>query len=566
VTRAIPRRRRPFPPARRRRGAAAILAALLAALVLASGCATIFPKGAYWRPYETHLAPPPPARPKGPSEAPRVLPAAADLAARRAALQGPITRRWSDEDLVQSASRMEGWAGRSVYGDAMQILVWCYVDPLSYRRLLGAGLESLRAALDNAEFRRRFPAAADEAKRARFAEALDILALKAGAADPWFAFQATDWLAAVMEKNRAMLGLPDGAVVAEFLFGAMDSLDPYTRFLTAEMSRVYDEQIEGAYVGIGAEVVRRDGRFFVKEVFAGGAAARAGLKAGDEIVALDGRSVAGLVRGELSRRLRGRPGTEVKVSVRAGGEGPAREATLVRAAVRLPDVRDVQMLDAAQGVGYLRLTVFNDRSEQELRRAIRDLAGRGAKRLILDLRDNPGGSLPGAVAVAGVFLPKGRVLKTRGRVLGATWTYDVSALAWPEWRGDLAVLVNENTASAAEVVAAALARHERAALVGKRTFGKGAVQVVLGAGGGAVCVTIARVYDPKGEGLEGRGVAPTVAVAAPARPPATPPEDPVVRAAMAILGQAKSPRGSPASASGDVSRAPVDGCGDKAPP
>jgi carboxyl-terminal processing protease len=518
---------------------ALVAAALLAALVIESGCATVFPKGAYWRPYESHLAAPPPAQPQEAAEAPRRVPAPADLAARRAARQAGITRRWADEELVQSAGRMEGWAGQSVYADAMQVLVWGYVDQLSYRRLVVAGLESLRAALDNAEFRRRFPAAADDAKRERFAEVLDILALKAGAADPWFSFQAADWLAAAMEKNRAMLGLPDGAVVAEFLFGAMDSLDPYTRYLTAEMRRQYDEQLEGAYVGVGAEIVHREGRFFLKEVFAGGAAAKAGLKRGDEIVAVDGRPVAGWVRAEITRRLRGREGTEIKVSVRAGGEGATREVGLVRAAVHLPDVRDVQMLEAVKGTGYLRLTVFNGRSEREVRRAIGDLAGRGAKRLILDLRDNPGGSLFDAVAVVGVFLAKGRVLSTRGRVLGATWTYDVPALEQPGWGGDLVVLVNENTASAAEIVAAALARRGRASLVGRRTFGKGAVQIALPVGGGAVCLTIARVYDPKDECLEGRGIEPTLAVEAPARPSETLQEDPMVRSALSFFEKPK---------------------------
>jgi carboxyl-terminal processing protease len=132
------------------------------------------------------------------------------------------------------------------------------------------------------------------------------------------------------------------------------------------------------------------------------------------------------------------------------------------------------------------------------------------------------------------------VLKTRGRVLGATWTYDVPAFERPAWGGDLVILINENTASAAEVVAASLARHGRATLVGKRTFGKGAVQIAVPVGGGAVCVTIARVYDPKNECLEGRGVAPALAVEAPAPPPATVKEDAAVRAAMSLMGKPTS--------------------------
>jgi carboxyl-terminal processing protease len=513
---------------------------LLAAAGLAAGCATIFPKGAYWRPYDGHLAAPPPPERDRAAPAFRAPVSPQDLAARRQALQGGISLRWSDEDLVRSARGMDGAAGRCVYADAMQILVWCYVDPLSYRDLLASGVESLRAALDNGVFREKFPEAADRAKRERFAEALDILALKARAADPWFASQAADWLAAVMEKNRAMLGVPDGAVAAEFLFGAIDALDPYTRFLTADMRRLYDEQLEGIYTGIGAEVLSQDGRFFLKQVFEGGPAAKAGLKPGDEIVAVDGRPVAGLARTEVSRRLRGRQGTEVRVSVRAGGEGAPREVVLVRGAVHVPAVRDVQVLPETAGVGYLRLTAFGRNTESQLRRAVRDLAGRGAKRLIVDLRDNPGGSLLEAVGVTGVFLPRGRILRTKGRVLGATWSYDVPAFEQPEWRGPLALLINENTASAAEVVPAALARHGRAVLVGKRTFGKGAVQIALPTGGGAVCVTIARVYDPKDVCLEGHGVEPNKTVGPTGKPPDTIREDVVVRAAVTLLETEKA--------------------------
>jgi carboxyl-terminal processing protease len=124
-------------------------------------------------------------------------------------------------------------------------------------------------------------------------------------------------------------------------------------------------------------------------------------------------------------------------------------------------------------------------------------------------------------------------------VLGATWTYDVPVLEQPAWTGDLVVLVNENTASAAEIVAAALARRGRASLVGRRTFGKGAVQVALPVGGGAVCLTIARVYDPKDECLEGRGIEPSLAVESPAKPSETLREDPVVRAALALFEKPK---------------------------
>ncbi|HUU11397.1 MAG TPA: S41 family peptidase [Phycisphaerae bacterium] len=505
--------------------------ALLAA-ALSGGCA-ILPHGAYWPSYDRHLADTAEAARSSP---PAVVPLDRETAPERVRLQQIVTRRWADEALVRSARQMDAGAGRWVYADALSAVVWFYVDPVKYRDLVAAGIKSFRAALDNPAFRARFPEADDEAKRARLAEALEILFLKASAADPWFAFQAADWLTVAMEKNRAMLGLPDGAVVAEFLFGAMDSLDPYTRFLTAEMLRSYEEDIRGSYTGIGAAIVVRDGRVFLQEVFEGGAAAGASLRAGDEMTAVDGKPLAGLALAEVSRLLRGKAGTTVRMSVRVAGEDEAREVVLQRSAVHLPSVRGARLIEGEEGAGYVRLAAFKSGTENELRRAISQLADQGARALVLDLRDNPGGTLLDAIGAAGVFLAGGRVTRTRGRALGATWTYDVPLLARQPWRGPLVVLVNENTASAAEVLAAALARRGRATIVGRRTFGKGAAQINVPVGeSSAVCLTVARVYDPADECIEGRGVTPDLQVAQAPEPVEERRDDVAMRAAIEAL-------------------------------
>ncbi|MCX5683867.1 MAG: S41 family peptidase [Planctomycetota bacterium] len=513
------------------------------AAAISSGC-TIFPQGAYWPP-AARQAPQDGAGEAHASavatlkEPPRdVLPTAAETAARRAALQMRISKRWSDESLAASAREMDGALGRSVYADAMQTVVWFYVEPVSYRRLIVAGLESLRAALDDPTFRRQFAEAADDDRRARFAEALEILLLKDRAADPWLAPQAADWLAVVCEKNRAMLGVPDGAIVGEFLFGAMDMLDPYSRFLTPEMLRSYREQFAGEYAGIGAEIAARGERTFIKAVFEGGPAAKAGLKAGDEIVAVDGHPMADIKPPELSRRLRGEIGTTVTLRIRAGGEGEPRDVTLARGRVHLPAARDAQVLDAARGIAYVRFTEFQEGAEAELRRALEGLTREGAKSLVLDLRDNPGGGLMESVWAAGMFLGSGPVLRTRGRMIGATWSYDVPPFESRAWAGPMAVLVNERTASAAEVLASALQARGRATVVGRRTYGKGAVQVLfpVGWGASAVCLTMARWYDVRGECLDGRGVVPQREVPAPPAPPESLASDPDVRAAVEALG------------------------------
>lgn len=516
------------------RGALLCLAILLSA-ALVTGCVA-FPHGAYWPRYESHLAPS--AGPAGAGAAP--VPdwsSPVQAEALRGRLRGAVARRWQDEGLADSARAMGAGAGKWVYGSAMQTLVWFYVDPVTYGDLVVSGIESLRVALDDQQFCACFAEAADAEKRAQLAAALEILSLKARAAHITFSWQATRWLDVALEKNRAILGLPDGAVVAEFLFGATDALDPYTRFLTPEMHRGYRREMAGVYTGIGAEVVVRGTRVVLGDIFADGGAAKAGLATGDEIVRIGSDPVAGLGRKDVSRRLRGKQGTPVVLLVRTGGEGDPRPVTVVRSRVHVPSVRGVAMLADEPGTGYLRLTSFKSGTERELRKGVADLSGRGARRLVLDLRGNPGGALLEAIGTAGVFLDGGRVIETRGRTFGATWKYDVPVLARQAWAGPLVVLVDGRTASAAEVLAAALARHKRARLVGERTYGKGAAQIYMGISGAesAVSVTVARVYGPDDVCIEGTGLAPDEVVASPAEAPACVADDPVVRAAVEML-------------------------------
>jgi len=516
---------------------AALFLALLLAAILPIGC-VVFPRGAYWPKYESRLAEGEGAdQDRDPAGAVPDWSDAKRTGALRRRLRAAVSRRWSNEALAESAREMDAGAGRWLYGGAMRTLVHLYVEPVTYRDLVVSGIESFRAALGDETFRSRFAEADDADRRARLAEALEILSLKARAADPVFSWQATEWLDVALEKNRTLLGLPDGAVVAEFLFGAADALDPYTRLLTSQMRRTYERELKGAYAGIAATITRRGGRVFLEEVFEEGAARKAGFRAGDEIVRIDGEGVVGLGLAEVSRRLRGEAGTELSVSVRPGGAGAIRTVALRRTIIRLPSVRRMRLLKGDGAVGYLRLTTFKSGTERELRQAVADLRDRGARRLLLDLRGNPGGSLLEAVGAAGVFLEGGRVLRTRGRALGADWTYDVPLLSRKAWSGPLAVLVDEETASAAEALAAALACRGRASLVGRRTYGKGAAQIhvpILGTDA-AVCVTVARVFGPDGKCLEGTGLEPDHPVPAPAAPVRHFADDPAVRVAADLL-------------------------------
>ena len=213
---------------------------------------------------------------------------------------------------------------------------------------------------------------------------------------------------------------------------------------------------------------------------------------------------------------------------------------LVRREVERPSVEDAQIVDRARGIGYVHLTQFSAGATSALRWAIEKLQRDGMQSLILDLRDNPGGYLLTSVDIAALFVATGRVAETRGRMLGASWKYDVPILASPAWNGPLAVLVNGHTASAAEVLSAALSRHGRATLIGRRTFGKGAAQINVGVDWGVceICVTVARVYDPDNACLEGQGVTPQVEVRQEAALGREIKDDPDVRAAIERLSPA----------------------------
>lgn len=515
-------------------------AALAAALALAllSGC-VLFPTGAYWPNHDRSAHGRTLRAPDGP---PPPIPVRVDDATR-ARLLANASRRWEDESLAESARAMDPAHGRWVWGDVVRTVTGLYVEPVTERDLAVAGLLSLRAALETEAFRARFPEAALDATRAAFAEAIDVLVLKAGAADGFGSPGAGTWLEVALEKNRAMLGLPDGAVVAEVLFGAMDSLDPYTKFLTTEMHEKHRRRAEGAYVGVGITVEVREGRLFIADVFEDGPAAEARLAAGDEIVAVDGAPVAGATPAETIARIRGEEGTAVVLSVRAGGEGAPDDLRLVRERLSVPPVRGIRMLDLKPPVGYVKLAAFGGATARTLRKALARLGEEGAEGIILDLRGNPGGELLAAVDAAGALLEDGRVLRTHGRAPGATWTYNVPFLASPAWRGPLVCLVDEGTASAAEALAGALRARGRATLVGRRTYGKGAAQVdwPVGFGAGIVVLTVARVYDPDGTLLEGDGLVPDVVVPSPSPPPARLEDDPDVRAAARLATHESTP-------------------------
>ena len=290
--------------------------------------------------------------------------------------------------------------------------------------------------------------------------------------------------------------LLDGAIK-----GMLQQLDPYSQFLDEKAYANLRSVTEGVFGGIGVEVNVRDGYPTVIAPIEGTPAWEAGLRSGDVIVEVDGKSTAGLTVEEAADRLRGPEGTEVRVKVSREGEDEDHEVTLTR---RIIERRAVPYAFVAEGgVGYLRLSAFSERTADETRDMLERLARQGAKSLVIDLRQNPGGLLPEAVAVTEAFVPRGTmVVYTHGRARSEDQRY-YAAEPRPNLQWPMVVLVDGGSASASEIVAGALQDLDRALLVGTTTFGKGSVQRVfpLRDQGAALKLTTALYYTPSGRSI-----------------------------------------------------------------
>jgi carboxyl-terminal processing protease len=294
----------------------------------------------------------------------------------------------------------------------------------------------------------------------------------------------------------------DSALFEKAAVGMLQELrDPFTLYLPPARVRRLTESTTGNYVGIGAQVQRRDNWPMVITPFPGSPAERAGLHTGDRIVEVDGKETHGWTADETLRALRGPPETDVRIVIERPGHAARQSLTLTRSGIHRRSVARTILL--GDHVGYVDVNIFNDSTETELLQAVDSLSGLGMRSLILDLRGNPGGVLTEGVGVADMFLTRGQtIVSMRGRTAETNAKYvATSAQRWPDL--PLVVLIDEGSASASEIVAGALQDHDRAVLVGRTSFGKGSAQTVFGvAGGGAVKLTTARWYTPVGRSIE----------------------------------------------------------------
>ena len=289
--------------------------------------------------------------------------------------------------------------------------------------------------------------------------------------------------------------------------GMLSTLDPHTIYVPPAGKQQFMQAINGNFIGIGVVLRAGDkpGEIAVTTPIEGGPAYAAGVEAGDVFVKVNGESVAGLSREELQARVQGPPGTTVNVTFRRF-DGTEKAFLVERRQVNVPTVTGYQreadgswdyFADRSVGIGYLRISQFNEDTGEEVKQALNGINGAGAKSVIIDLRYNGGGRLDEAVKIADYFLDSGLIVRVKGRMRPES-----SVEAKPGdtiFHGPVVLLVNGDTASASEILSGALADHHRATVVGTRTYGKGSVQEVENWGeDGALKITIARYYLPSG--------------------------------------------------------------------
>ena len=277
----------------------------------------------------------------------------------------------------------------------------------------------------------------------------------------------------------------------------LESLDPYTNYFTEDEAKDFSSQIKGNYGGIGAVITPYKGQVAIAEPYENMPAAKTGLKAGDILLEVDGKTVKGLNTGDVSERLRGLAGSSFTIKVQRPGSPKTLTFKMVRQSIQIPAVPYYDMIDS--NTGYILLSSFTGQPSKEFKEAFLDLNKRGMKSLVIDLRNNGGGLLDEAVDIANYFLPKGKeVVSTRGRISQSGRIYKTSSDPL-NTEMPVAVVVNSGSASASEVLSGALQDYDRAVIIGERTFGKGLVQTTRSLPyGAAIKITTAKYYTPSG--------------------------------------------------------------------
>ncbi|MEQ8848281.1 S41 family peptidase [Botrimarina sp.] len=447
-----------------------------------------------------------------------------------ARLHSSLERRYADASYLDTLGQLDTAAALDLHAELLSKIQAHYVVAPPWTKLTRDGAEAMLIAARDPGFlsQHGIRPSAESVGRLR-QELIDRLS---AAGQVRNAREALRLASDFSRLGEAELGAPASAWTLEFVAAAAGGLDGYSAFLTPGQLRDVYSQIEGNFVGLGVELKADGGALLIVRVIPGSPAEKAGIAPGDRITAVDGQQTATLTTDEAASLLTGDEGSYAYVTVASPVEGDAaahltakptpqgailgesRTIRVRREHVEVPSVEDARLTDAAAGVAYMRLPVFQKSTARDVESALWDLRRQGMRTLVIDLRGNPGGLLTAAVELADKFVDQGAIVSTRGRSEGEDFDYRAHRAG--TWRVPLVVLIDGDSASASEIFAAAIRDNRRGAIVGDRSFGKGSVQGIfpMTRSGAGVRLTTAKFYSPLGREIDKVGVSPDVLVSA----------------------------------------------------
>lgn len=438
-------------------------------------------------------------------------------------LQLRISARYQDPKMLSFLAQTSMQQMSSLYLEASRTIDTRHVAPNSYEDRTDAALEGLRRALHNPEF---LKAAGARGSDQNLQNAISSVTQMIEAQPARSAEESLGVMQFAADTISRELGIRQEVVALEFMNSVLDSLDRYSSFLPERVGHspgadAADDMVHSAgthatagleerIVGVGIEMKRHDNGALIMGTIDGGSAAEAGIKKGDVLVRIGKQPLTGMSLNQIADLVSGPAGSTVDIQIDRAGQRYG--ATLVRRQVYVSSVSGATMVDSTHKVGYVKLKQFSESSAEDLEKAMWSLYNNGMNSLVLDLRGNPGGLLTEAVQVSDLFLPTGVIVSTKGRTASDNTTEN--AKRTHTWNLPLVVLVDENSASASEIFAAAIQDNGRGVVVGRNTYGKGTVQThfPLNTVSGVLKLTTAKFYAPSGREMAGAGVAPDYTV------------------------------------------------------
>ncbi|MCH2595597.1 MAG: S41 family peptidase [Pirellulales bacterium] len=422
----------------------------------------------------------------------------------RSKLHYSLDRRYRDRSFKKSIESLDQQQSLSLYSELLQKTGTHYVHTPAWQALGVRGTRAIEIALGDQDFVSANHLQILPEQLGTLRRDLYQLLGQQQINSSRNLIQYTSEVARLLEVRAR---LKSSATIMEFVSAAANGLDDYSSYLTADQLREVYSQIEGNFVGLGVELKAAEGALLIVHVIPGSPAERAGIKAQDRIVAVDGKSTAEMSTDAAASMVTGAEGTWVRVTAYSPHSQP-RVLNIRREHVEVPSLEDVKIVDSDFGIAYIRIPTFQKATARDLETALWDLHRQGMRSLILDLRGNPGGLLTSSVEVADKFLTEGNIVSTRGR--GAQENFNYQAHYGGTWRVPLVVLIDGDSASASEIFAGAIKDNGRGRIVGTTSYGKGSVQGIfpLGYAGAGIRLTTAKFFSPNGVPISHRGVEP----------------------------------------------------------